>query len=209
MARYLGPKAKLSRREGTDLFLKSARRSIGDKASSTPSPASTAAPRARARPTTASSCARSRRSSACTACSSASSAATSPKPSAARATPARTCCSCSSRAWTTSCYRMGFGSTRAEARQLVLAQGDHGQRRGRQHRRRTWSRPATWSPCARRRRSRLRVAEALQAGRASRHAELGRRSTPTRLEGIFKKVPDRDEFGADIKEALIVELYSR
>ena len=32
MARYLGPKAKLSRREGTDLFLKSARRSISDKA---------------------------------------------------------------------------------------------------------------------------------------------------------------------------------
>ncbi|MFX5756972.1 30S ribosomal protein S4, partial [Acinetobacter baumannii] len=26
MARYIGPKAKLSRREGTDLFLKSARR---------------------------------------------------------------------------------------------------------------------------------------------------------------------------------------
>ena len=32
VARHLGPKAKLSRREGTDLFLKSARRSIGDKA---------------------------------------------------------------------------------------------------------------------------------------------------------------------------------
>ena len=32
MARQLGPKAKLSRREGTDLFLKSARRSISDKA---------------------------------------------------------------------------------------------------------------------------------------------------------------------------------
>ena len=32
MARYLGPKAKLARREGTDLFLKSARRPIGDKA---------------------------------------------------------------------------------------------------------------------------------------------------------------------------------
>jgi hypothetical protein len=31
VARYLGPKAKLSRREGTDLFLKSARRSISDK----------------------------------------------------------------------------------------------------------------------------------------------------------------------------------
>ena len=31
----------------------------------------------------------------------------------------------------------------------------------------------------------------------------------SKLEGIFKKTPDRDEFGADIKEALIVELYSR
>ncbi len=30
-----------------------------------------------------------------------------------------------------------------------------------------------------------------------------------KMEGVFKKVPDRDEFGADIKEALIVELYSR
>ena len=30
-----------------------------------------------------------------------------------------------------------------------------------------------------------------------------------KAEGTFKKVPDRDEFGADIKEALIVELYSR
>jgi small subunit ribosomal protein S4 len=31
VARYIGPKAKLSRREGTDLFLKSARRSLADK----------------------------------------------------------------------------------------------------------------------------------------------------------------------------------
>ena len=31
MARYIGPKCKLSRREGTDLFLKSARRSLDTK----------------------------------------------------------------------------------------------------------------------------------------------------------------------------------
>ena len=31
----------------------------------------------------------------------------------------------------------------------------------------------------------------------------------TKLEGIFKKVPDRDEFGGDINESLIVELYSK
>ena len=31
MARYIGPKCKLSRREGTDLFLKSARRGLDTK----------------------------------------------------------------------------------------------------------------------------------------------------------------------------------
>jgi small subunit ribosomal protein S4 len=31
----------------------------------------------------------------------------------------------------------------------------------------------------------------------------------TKMEGTFKKVPDRDQYGAEIKEALIVELYSR
>jgi small subunit ribosomal protein S4 len=31
----------------------------------------------------------------------------------------------------------------------------------------------------------------------------------SKLEGTFKKVPDRDEFGAEINESLIVELYSR
>ena len=30
-----------------------------------------------------------------------------------------------------------------------------------------------------------------------------------KVEGVFKKAPDRDEFGADINESLIVELYSR
>ena len=30
-----------------------------------------------------------------------------------------------------------------------------------------------------------------------------------KAEGTFKKVPDRDEFAADINESLIVELYSR
>ena len=30
-----------------------------------------------------------------------------------------------------------------------------------------------------------------------------------KVEGVFKKSPDRDEFGADINESLIVELYSR
>ena len=31
----------------------------------------------------------------------------------------------------------------------------------------------------------------------------------SKMEGVFKKAPDRDEFGANINESLIVELYSR
>src|SRR4026207_1109961 len=38
MARYSGPKCKLARREGTDLFLKSARRSLDSKCKLDPKP---------------------------------------------------------------------------------------------------------------------------------------------------------------------------
>ena len=45
MARYLGPKCKLSRREGTDLFLKSGVRSLDSKCKLETPPGSTAAQR--------------------------------------------------------------------------------------------------------------------------------------------------------------------
>ena len=41
MARYLGPKLKLSRREGTDLFLKSGVRAIDSKCTADTAPVST------------------------------------------------------------------------------------------------------------------------------------------------------------------------
>ena len=104
-------------------------------------------------------------------------------------------------------YRMGFGSTRAEARQLVSAQGDHGQRPAGQH-------PVLPGQDRRRDCRAREVQEAEPGGRspaagpAGRHSGLGR-SDADKAEGTFKKVPDRDEFAADVKEALIVELYSR
>jgi small subunit ribosomal protein S4 len=30
-----------------------------------------------------------------------------------------------------------------------------------------------------------------------------------KAEGVFKAIPDRDQFAADVNESLIVELYSR
>ena len=61
MARYTGPKCKLSRREGTDLFLKSARRSLDDASANWPQRrASTAPSQVNACRTTACNCAKSR-----------------------------------------------------------------------------------------------------------------------------------------------------
>jgi small subunit ribosomal protein S4 len=102
---------------------------------------------------------------------------------------------------------MGFGSTRAEARQLVS------------HKAITVNGAAINIPSylvkpgdviAVREKSKKqnRVVEALQLA-----TQVGIPAwievNVDKAEGTFKKVPDRDEFGADIKEALIVELYSR
>jgi small subunit ribosomal protein S4 len=102
---------------------------------------------------------------------------------------------------------MGFGSTRAEARQLVG------------HKAITVNGKPLNIPSyqvkagdviAVREKSKKqnRVVEALQLA-----TQVGIPAwievNVDKAEGTFKKVPDRDEFGADIKEALIVELYSR
>ena len=104
-------------------------------------------------------------------------------------------------------YRMGFGSTRAEARQLVShkAVTVNGQ---------PVNIPSymvkTGDVVAVREKSKqqTRVQEALQlAGQVGFPAWV--EVNVDKAEGTFKKVPDRDEFGADINESLIVELYSR
>src|SRR5512139_1955294 len=104
-------------------------------------------------------------------------------------------------------YRMGFGSTRAEARQLVSHKGItvNGQ---------AVNIPSysvkTGDVIAVREKSKKqnRVVEALQLAQ-----QVGIPAwvevNIDKAEGTFKKVPDRDEFGSDINESLIVELYSR
>ncbi len=104
-------------------------------------------------------------------------------------------------------YRMGFGSTRAEARQLVS------------HKAITVNGEQVNIPSflvktgdiiAVREKSKKqgRVVEALQLA-----TQVGLPAwvevNVDKAEGTFKKVPDRDEFAADVNESLIVELYSR
>jgi small subunit ribosomal protein S4 len=104
-------------------------------------------------------------------------------------------------------YRMGFGSTRAEARQLVghcaiLVNG-----------------VKTNIPSARvkagdiiavreKSKKQVRILEAVSlAGQNSFPSWVA--VDPNKLEGVFKQAPDRSEIANDINESLIVELYSR
>jgi small subunit ribosomal protein S4 len=207
VARYLGPKAKLSRREGTDLFLKSARRSIGDKAKFDSKPGQHGRT---------------------------SGARTSDyglqlreKQKVKRMygvlerqfrryfeeadrrkgnTGANLLFLLESRLDNV-VYRMGFGSTRAEARQLVShkALTVNGQ---------SVNIPSymvkTGDIVAVRDKSKKqnRIVEALQLAQ-----QVGMPAwvevSIDKAEGVFKKVPDRDQFAADVNESLIVELYSR
>ena len=207
MARYLGPKAKLSRREGTDLFLKSARRSIGDKAKFDSKPGQHGRT---------------------------SGARTSDyglqlrekqkvkrmygvlekqfrryfvEADRRKGNTGANLLSLLESRLDNVVYRMGFGSTRAEARQLVS------------HKAMTVNGKSVNIPSymvkagdviAVRDKSKKqnRIAEALQLA-----TQVGMPAwvevSLDKAEGIFKSTPDRDQFAADVNESLIVELYSR
>ncbi|MBP9904650.1 MAG: 30S ribosomal protein S4 [Rhodoferax sp.] len=207
MARYLGPKAKLSRREGTDLFLKSARRSIGDKAKFDSKPGQHGRT---------------------------SGARTSDfglqlrekqkvkrmygvmekqfrryfqEADRRKGNTGSNLLALLETRLDNVVYRMGFGSTRAEARQLVshkamLVNG------------KPVNIPSfmvkVGDVIAVREKSakQNRVLEALQLAQ-----QVGMPAwvdvNADKAEGVFKAVPDRDQFAADVNESLIVELYSR
>jgi small subunit ribosomal protein S4 len=207
VARYLGPKAKLSRREGTDLFLKSARRPIGDKAKFDSKPGQ----HGRTSGTRTSDFGLQLRE----------------KQKVKRMYGVlerqfrRYFAEAERRKGNTGAnllmllesrldnvvYRMGFGSTRAEARQLVshksitvngavvniasymVKVGDAVSVREKS-------------------RNQLRIADSLKLAESIGLPAWVQVDT-SKMEGLFKKTPDRDEFAADVKEALIVELYSR
>ena len=207
MARFLGPKGKLSRREGTDLFLKSARRPIGDKVKFDSKPGQ----HGRTSGTRTSDFGLQLRE----------------KQKVKRMygilerqfrryfaeaerrkgnTGANLLLLLESRLDNV-VYRMGFGSTRAEARQLVshraievngkvvnissmlLDAGDQ-----------IAVREAA--------RKQTRVVDALQlAGQSGFPAWVD--VDTTKMVGKYKAVPDRADVAQDINESLVVELYSR
>ncbi len=104
-------------------------------------------------------------------------------------------------------YRMGFGSTRAEARQLVSHGGIlvNGQR---------VNIPSFLVSAGdvvsvrENSKQQLRIQSAMTLAQA-RAACAWLEVDTTALSGTFKSMPDRTDFAADINEQLIVELYSK
>jgi len=207
VARFLGPKGKLSRREGTDLFLKSARRPIGDKVKFDSKPGQ----HGRTSGTRTSDFGLQLRE----------------KQKVKRMygilerqfrryfaeaerrkgnTGANLLLLLESRLDNV-VYRMGFGSTRAEARQLVSHKGITVN--GEVVNIASFLVKAGDTVAVREKaKKQLRIVDAVKLAGAQGMPNWVSVDA-TKLEGVFKKAPDRDEFGSDIKEALIVELYSR
>ena len=104
-------------------------------------------------------------------------------------------------------YRMGFGSTRAEARQLVSHKGVLVN--GKQVNIASYSvKPEDRVSLSQSARQQLRVQSALQL--SSQRAEVSWVDVDaSSFEGVFKRAPDREELPSEINENLIVELYSK
>lgn len=206
MARYIGPKCKLSRREGTDLFLKSGAKALDSKCNLETAPGQHGARRGRL-----------------------SDYGTQLREkqklrriygilekqfrtyyqAAARGKGAtgETLLQLLEQRLDNVVYRMGFGSTRAEARQLVahktilvndkvinvasyqVQAGDKISVRERS-------------------KKQLRIQGAIEL--AANRAPIEWIEVDTKqMTGTFKSVPERSELPADINENLIVELYSK
>jgi small subunit ribosomal protein S4 len=207
MARYIGPKCKLSRREGTDLFLKSARRSLDSKCKLDSKPGQ----HGRTSGSRTSDFGNQLRE----------------KQKIKRMYGVlerqfrKIFAAAEGRKGNTGenliallesrldnvVYRMGFGSTRAEARQLVshkaiLVNGDVLNVAS------YTVKPGDVIGIRDKARKQARITESLAL--AEQIGMPGWVSVDkNKFEGTFKNVPDRQEVAQDVNESLVVELYSR
>ena len=207
MARYIGPKAKLSRREGTDLFLKSARRSIADKAKFDTKPGQHGRTSGQRTSDYGLQLREKQKVKRMYGVLEKQFRRYFEEADRRRGNTGANLLGLLETRLDNVVYRMGFGSTRAEARQLVshkaiLVNG------------KPVNVPSLMVKAGdvvsvrEKSAKQARVLEALQlAGQIGFPAWV--EVNADKAEGVFKKTPDRDEFAADINESLIVELYSR
>jgi small subunit ribosomal protein S4 len=206
VARYTGPKCKLSRREGTDLFLKSARRPLDSKCKLDSRPGQHGAKSTRI-----------------------SEYGTQLrekqkirrmygvlerqfrnyfiKATARKGATGEVLLQTLESRLDNVVYRMGFASTRAEARQLVSHKAIE-----------VNGRPVNIPSYLVRSSDVVAVREKARAQlRIKSSLELAEQNgfpswvevDPKNFKGVFKSVPERAEFASDVNEQLVVELYSK
>jgi len=207
VARYTGPKARLSRREGTDLFLKSARRSLDSKCKLDSRPGQHGR-----------------------------TSGTRPsdyglqlrekqkvkrmygilerqfrryfeEAERRRGNTGENLLQLLESRLDNVVYRMGFGSTRAEARQLVGHRGVlvNGQSVNIPS---LLLKPNDVVTVKEKARKQARIQDALNLAEQTGFPDWVS-VDKNKMEGVFKQMPDRGDFASDVNESLIVELYSR
>ena len=206
MARYIGPKCKLSRREGTDLYLKSGIRPLESKCNLETPPGMQGAKRGR--PSDYAMQLREKQ-----------------KlrrmygvlekqfrnyykaAASEKGATGENLLSMLEQRLDNVVYRMGFGSTRAEARQLVshksvMVDGKIVNIASYQ------VKPNQTITIREKARKQARISDSMELH--------GQRGLPgwlevdnKKFEGVFKSVPDRADLPAEINESLVVELYSK
>jgi len=206
MARYLGPKCKLSRREGTDLFLKSRARSIESKCQIDKTPGIQGT-----RPGRMSDYAlqlREKQKLRRIYCVLEKQFRKYYKEAARRkgATGENLLQILECRLDNV-VYRMGFGSTRNEARQLVshksiLVNGKSVNIPSYQ------VKPSDTIAVREKSKKQLRIQDALNVAEQYGLPDWVDVNSKT-MEGVFKSVPERSELPSEINEQLVVELYSK
>jgi small subunit ribosomal protein S4 len=207
VARYLGPKAKLSRREGTDLFLKSARRALSDKCKLDSKPGQHGRTSGSRTSDFGNQLREKQKVKRIYGVLERQFRRYFAEAERRKGNTGETLLQLLESRLDNVVYRMGFGSTRAEARQLVS------------HAAVTVNGSVVNIPSMQVRagdviairekaKKQTRIQESLNL--AQQVGAINWVSVDAaKLEGTFKQVPDRDEISGDINESLIVELYSR
>ena len=206
MARYIGPKCKLSRREGTDLFLKSARRALDTKCKLDSRPGQHGAKSTRI-----------------------SEYGTQLrekqkirhmygvlerqfrnyfiKAASRKGATGEVLLQTLESRLDNVVYRMGFASTRAEARQLVSHKAI--EVNGKPVNIPSYLVRASDTVSVREKsRVQLRIKSSLELAEQNGFPSWVDMDAKN-FKGVFKSVPDRAEFASDVNEQLVVELYSK
>ena len=206
MARYIGPKCKLSRREGTDLFLKSRVRSLDSKCNMEKTPGQTTDRRRRI-----------------------SDYGVQlrekqkvrriygvmerqfrtyyKKAAQAKGATGENLLHTLERRLDNVVYRMGFGATRSEARQLVSHKAI--EVNGAVVKVPSYQvQPEDVVAVREKARKQIRIQSSLEMAEQYGFVEWVE-VDPKAMKGTFKRLPDRSELPAEIQEQLVVELYSK